>query len=220
MKKLSLITLCALIVAAPFSQAQISSNTTNSFSYIAGGLQYTSLENKVVSSVYFDSDSYHQKSADSLAGLYFRGSWNFSDNLFAEFRSDVTTREALTLTHGLFGVGYFQPINDAFTLYGLAGLSGSNAERDVLNHGQDGLVKVNREDNGLTGEVGARIRLTNSWSIEPALRVADYNESLQELRLGNNIKVSNYMSIELNAQKRTVAEYDEVNYQMGARYTF
>lgn len=220
MNKIPLITLIALCCSPLTVQAQTAINTNNSFSYLSSGLQYTALQNEVISSAYSYDDGYEAKSTDSLAGIYLRGSWNFADNLFVELRYDVTLRDTLTLSHNMLGIGYYQPILDGLAFYGLAGGARTKLEHEILNNEQSGLVKVNQKDNGFTGELGARVAFTDAWSIEPALRVAHYDQTLREVRLGNIVQVSKQMSLELNTQQRSIGDYEETNYQMGARYTF
>lgn len=149
MKKFPLIALLTL-TASPTVTMASPVKASHNFSYLAVGLQYTNLDNNVISSVYYDAGSYHNKFADNLAGLYFRGSWNFNGNLFAELRSDSVIRETLTLTHSLFGMGYYHPVSANFTLYGLAGLADKSTEQETQSYMNERAIHYEQEGNGLS----------------------------------------------------------------------
>lgn len=223
MKKFALLPLAAILATTFSVQAEstdaASHNLTQNFNYISGGLQLNSYNHDLPSSVSVWNQS--ASLTDNTAGMYLRGSWNFTDNFFLETRGDATAKDDLTISHGLLGLGYFHPINSDLTVYGLAGYSRSEIELDVHVFGFSGATTTFRgDDSGLTGEIGARYQLMDKWTVEPAMRLADYDDTLYELRLGNNFKLSDHMSIEANLQHRAFDDLKEMSYQLGARYSF
>lgn len=217
MKKIALLPLITLLASSFAVQAgateAASRNLTQNFNSVAGGLQLSNYDEDLPSSLY------PEEYTDNTAGMYLRGSWNFTDNFFLEARGDATAKDDLTISHSLLGLGYYQPINNDFTVYGLAGFASSEIEWDVNVFG-NGSASVSGDDSGLTAEIGARYHLMDQWMVEPAMRVAGYDDTLYELRLGNNFKVTDHMSIEANLQHRAFDDLKEMSYQIGARYSF
>ncbi|MCW8329808.1 porin family protein [Photobacterium sp. SDRW27] len=216
MKKIALLPLAALLATTFAAQAETTEtenqNLTQNFTYVAGGLQ--------VSTYNHDLPSSWNSTTDSTVGMYLRGSWNFKDNFFVETRGDATVKDDLTVSHSLLGLGYYQPINDNFTVYGLAGFSTIEMKWDINNFGSDINTSVSADDTALTGEIGARYQVMEQWTVEPAVRLAGYDETMYELRLGNNFKVSEHVSVEANLQHRAIDNLKEMSYQIGARYSF
>ncbi|WP_273857140.1 outer membrane beta-barrel protein [Photobacterium sp. GSS17] len=211
MKKVMLLPLAALLTTTFAAQAD-NGNLTQNFNYISGGLSHSELNEDIHTSVNFND------STDSMTGLYLRGSWNFTGNVFVETRGEALVKDDLTVSQGLLGLGYYFPINNDLTVYGLAGLSTITVDYDVNYFGHS--VNVSNDDSGFTGEVGARYQVMNNWTVEPAVRFANYDESMTELRLGNNFKVSEHMSLEANLAHRDFNVLKETNFQLGARYSF
>jgi hypothetical protein len=216
MKKFMLLPLATLLVTTFTAQAETTETTqqnlTQNFSYISGGLQVSTYNRDILSSASASTMS----TTDNTAGMYLRGSWNFTDNFFVETRGDATVKDDLTISNSVLGLGYFHPINNDFTVYGLAGYSSTEVELDFSNIPVTGSV----DDSGITGEIGARYQLMSKWTVEPAIRMANYDKTMYEVRLGNNIKVSDHMSIEANLMHRDYNEVKEMSYQVGARYSF
>ncbi|MGF1683751.1 outer membrane beta-barrel protein [Photobacterium minamisatsumaniensis] len=224
MKKLMLLPL-ATILASTFAVQAAPASMTQNFDYISGGLQISKFSNDVVSSANFNNFS--GSTTDGAAGLYLRGSWNFTDNFFFEFRGDAAASDDMVFSNGLMGLGYFMPINDDLTVYGLAGFSNYRYDLDVNT--PVGTIGGSHDDSGLTAEIGARYQVMDRWMIEPAVRMAAYDDTMYELRLGNNVKVSEHMSIEANlsymdfnnnASRIDTMVEKETNFQLGARYSF
>lgn len=215
MNKLMLLPLATLLATTFTAQAETTEapqqNLTQNFSYISGGLQIST----------YDEDLYSSRTqtTDNTAGMYLRGSWNFTDNFFVETRGDATVQDDLTISNSVLGLGYFHPINNDLTVYGLAGYSSTEAELEVFNFSNTS-VTGRVDDSGVTGEIGARYQLMSKWTVEPAVRLANYDKTMYEVRLGNNIKVSDHMSIEANLMHRDYNELKEMSYQVGARYSF
>jgi opacity protein-like surface antigen len=215
MKKFMLLPLATLLATTFTAQAETTETTqqnlTQNFNYVSGGLQ--------ISTYNHDLKSSRLGKTDNTAGMYLRGSWNFTDNFFVETRGDATVKDDLTISNSVLGLGYFHPINNDLTVYGLAGFSSTLNELELSNTSNVSTVR-RVDDSGITGEIGARYQLMSKWTVEPAVRVADYDKAMYEVRLGNNIKVSDHMSIEANLMHRDYNELKEMSYQLGARYSF
>lgn len=227
------------LLASLISIASLTSLSTHAnpdYNYISGGYQLS-----VFDEYYFDNHDY-------MTGYYARGSWNFSDNLFVELRRDSTSRDRFTLNQSLLGLGYFHPITDKVSIYGLIGFDALEAKYDINGPLLKADTHLGIEDTAFTGEMGAKIDLFDVWQIEPAIRVATFNENLYELRLGNTFSVTDNLKLELNFTHRAIElsdtrrielpdlEYDgvelhdiesmelpvirEMNYQVGLRYAF
>lgn len=214
MNKIALAPLSALLITAFSAQAE---NPTQNFNFVSGGLQISDYNHDLVSS----ANAWGETTTDDTAGIYLRGSWNFTDQVFVEARSEGTVDNDLTISHSLLGLGYYQPVNDKMTVYGLAGISHTEAELDIHYWGfSNAHSSVSDDDSGLTGEIGARYQVMRNWTIEPAVRLAAYDDTMHELRLGNNIQLTRHFSVEANLQHRDFDELKETSYQLGARYSF
>ncbi|MGF1704160.1 porin family protein [Photobacterium makurazakiensis] len=217
MKKLMLLPL-ATILASTFAVQAAPASMTQNFDYISGGFQYSSFNEDLVSEANVNMNGLSGKTTDSAAGLYLRGSWNFTDNFFFEFRGDAAAADDMVFSNGLLGLGYFMPMSESFTVYGLAGYANSRYDLDVNTF--IGTIGGSEEQSGLTAEIGARYQVMDRWTIEPAVRMAAYDDTMYELRLGNNVKVSEHMSIEANLSRNDYDAFAETNFQLGARYSF
>ncbi|AJR08400.1 porin family protein [Photobacterium gaetbulicola] len=208
MKKLMLLPLAALVGASFAANAQ--QPMTQNFDYISGGLQISKFSEDLISGPF--------STTDGGAGLYLRGSWNFTDNFFVEMRGDAVGADDMTLSNGLLGLGYFMPVSDDFTVYGLAGFAKSRYEIDASFMGQS--IKAGLENSGFTGELGARYQVMERWTVEPAVRFAAYDDTMYELRLGNNVQMTEHVSLEANLSRNDYDAFAETNFQLGARYSF
>lgn len=187
-------------------------NAGESYSYISGGLQLSNTDKELHTS------STSSSLEDQFGGLYLRGSWNFTDSLFVELRTDVVTKDDLTIGHDLLGLGYFYSLNETTSVYGLVGVSTLTEEYHLRTSGYN--IKISDSDSALSGEIGLRHQITNNWTIEPAIRTAGHDESLIELRLGNTFQVTDAVSIEANLQQRDHDVLKETDFQVGMRYSF
>ncbi len=221
MNKFMLLPLATLLATTFTAQAETTETTqqnlTQNFSYISGGLQISTYNHDLISSA--SASTMTTSKTDNTAGMYLRGSWNFTDNFFLETRGDATVKDDLTISNSVLGLGYFHPINNDLTVYGLAGYSRTEVELEVFNF-SNASITGRVDDSGVTGEIGARYQLMSKWTVEPAVRMANYDKTMYEVRLGNNIKVSDHMSIEANLMHRDYNELKEMSYQLGARYSF
>ncbi|PSW14556.1 porin family protein [Photobacterium rosenbergii] len=208
MKKLMLLPLAALVGASFTANAQ--EPMTQNFDYISGGLQISKFSKDLPSGL--------NSMTDGGAGLYLRGSWNFTDNFFVEMRGDAVASDDITVSNGLMGLGYYMPINEDFTVYGMAGFAKTRYEFDAKFNGTTFTAGV--EDSGFTGEMGARYQVMDKWMIEPAVRFAAYDDTMYELRLGNNVQVTDHVSLEANVSRLDFDFNKETNFQLGARYNF
>ncbi|EFP97513.1 outer membrane beta-barrel protein [Vibrio caribbeanicus] len=217
MKKLLLITTPVLIATAFNASAASSKSSTQNFSYLSGGLQVSKYNHKLPTEV----NSADHSPSDTMTGAYLRGSWNFTDNFFLETRGDAVSKNDLTISTGLLGLGYFYPVNDAFTVYGLLGGSSAEVELNLISNGN-----INYRETGFTGEVGARYQVMSLWTIEPAVRMANYDDNMYEYRLGNIVGLNEHVSLEGNLVHRNYTSdranngLKETAYQFGVRYSF
>ena len=218
MKKLMLLPLAALVGASFAANAQ--EPMTQNFDYISGGFQYSKFSENLPSSVNITGiNSGYYTTTDDAAGLYLRGSWNFADNFFVEMRGDAAAADDMVFSNGLLGLGYFMPMNDDLTVYGLAGYANSRLDLDV-NTPFGKINNAKEEQSGFTGEIGARYQVMDRWTVEPAVRFAAYDDTMYELRLGNNIKMTEHVSLEANLSRNDYDAFAETNFQLGARYSF
>lgn len=214
MKKLMLLPLAALVGASFAANAQ--EPMTQNFDYISGGLQISKFSKDVVSEV--NANTGTLATTDGGAGLYLRGSWNFTDNFFVEMRGDAAAADDMTFSNGLMGLGYFMPMNDDLTVYGLAGFANYRYDLDIKT--PVGTIGGSHSDSGFTGEMGARYQVMDKWMIEPAVRFAAFDDTMYELRLGNNVQITDHVSLEANLSRMDFDANKETNFQLGARYSF
>ncbi|MCQ1060190.1 outer membrane protein [Photobacterium sp. DNB23_23_1] len=214
MKKLMLLPLATLVSGSFAANAQ--EPMTQNFDYISGGLQISKFNKDLWSEA--NANTGILATTDGGAGLYLRGSWNFADNFFVETRGDAIAADDMIFSNGLLGLGYFMPINNDFTVYGLAGFANSRYDLDVKT--PFGTFGGNETQSGFTGEIGARYQVMDRWMVEPAVRFATYDDTMYELRLGNSVKMTEHVSLEANLSRNDYDAFAETNVQLGARYSF
>lgn len=181
------------------------------YNYVSAGLQVSNIEYKTPNEVV--------STEKQFGGGYARLSFTM-DNLLFDLRSDIYITEVLTITQYSFSMGYFLPLNDVFSVYGLGG---SSTEEFKYHHvrifgGED--VEYNDSENALSAEAGFRYKITEKWTIEPAIRTALYEDNLLELRVGNAYQISESVSIEANFQQREQDKLKEMDFQFGVRLRF
>ncbi|WP_211235785.1 outer membrane beta-barrel protein [Psychromonas aquimarina] len=204
----------------------LSANANQSYSYLSGGYQFTRVSENGMGE-YFE-DQYNNEESKYLHGAYFRGSWNFYDHLFAEYRIGATTRTSSSLTQNYLALGYYIPLTSDSSLYASAGYADYNAKRSIDSG--CGLFDFNDEcqtirfsgyDKGYSAEFGARFQLFPWLQIEPSYRYADFSDEGQhEFRLTNLLTLSENSSFEVNGVYRHWNNLNETNFQLGYRYSF
>ncbi|WP_227876492.1 outer membrane beta-barrel protein [Photobacterium frigidiphilum] len=215
-----------LIIVVLFLFTSISVSANSSYSFLSGGYQLTSVAKDGMGQ-HFDN-KYHYNAYKKLHGVYFRGSWNFVNNFFAEYRTGSTIRSSSKLVQDYFSMGYYIPLSTQTNYYTSVGYASYDTDREInIDSGNVENKKTckNRkfkEDKiGLSAEIGLRFNAINGLQIEPSYRYTDFSKKGQhELRLTNLIELSQNSDLELNAEYRHWKELDESNYQMGYRYSF
>lgn len=213
--KTTLLTLPVLtiILGSSLAHAQLS---TSEFDYISGGFQYTHLSHEFTSSHYFDNDTQKYTIADSMAGAYLKGSWNFTHRLYVSGKMELSKRNQMSLTHQMAGVGFYQPLNQSLSFYTTLGVAHLNLEQsESISH-----QKRQYNESGASAEVGVRFIPLDNWMIEPSYRIDQLEDNFSEFRVGNVFSVSNNMNIEANFSYSTIDKYSMANYQLGVRYVF
>lgn len=212
---------------AAIALTSLTANATQSYSFLSGGYQFTRVAENGMGQYFADK---YNNSDDSkyLHGLYFRGSWNFYDHFFAEYRTGATTRSSSTLAQDYLALGYYIPLAAKTSVYASMGYSGYSAERDInagcglLDNDKECKKRSFSQDgSGLSAELGLRFKPLRWLQIEPSYRYADFGSKGQhELRLTNLIEFTQHSALELNAGYRHWDNLDETNYQVGYRYSF
>ncbi|MGF1863145.1 hypothetical protein [Photobacterium profundum] len=215
------------LLAVILTATSFNTTANSDYDFISGGFQLSSFDEYIPTAL--------GKSYDYTTGYYLRGSWNFYNNFFAEVRHDSTSKDSLSITQTTAGLGYFHPFTDNFSLYGLVGVDEIDVQFDINKfvHQADISISsmngyVGAKDNALTVELGAKLNVLDAWQIEPAIRMADYDEKMYELRLANTIRITKNIGLEANFAHRAlgantfgqVQNIREMNYQVGMRYTF
>ena len=205
-----------------FITCSFTAHATDSYSFLSGGYQLTRVAQNGMGQ-YFNDRYNNSEGSKDLHGLYFRGSWNFYGNFFAEYRSGITTRSSTTLKQDYLAFGYYIPLKDQTSIYASAGYASYNAERDVSSCNiftDNDCTKstFEEDDNGFSAEVGLRYKLLRWLQIEPSYRYADFGQ--HEVRLTNLIEFSQHSALELNTGYRHWEKLDENYFQVGYRYSF
>ena len=209
---------CAITTSALASATDLQQN----YSYVSAGYHYSLFDEYLLTDI--DGSSY-----DYMSGYYARASINPIDNFFLEGRYDDVSQDRLGFSHSLIGLGYYMPVGDNSSVYALLGAEKLTAEIDLSNPFFSD-VSLTYSDSAFTAEVGAKFNLMDRWTVEPAIRVATFDEPLYELRLDNQIHLTEAWSLEANIAHRAI-ELDtsqfgelltlkEMNFRLGARYQF
>lgn len=210
---LSTLSLLTLLLTTPLANAQ---QPTTEFDYISGGFQYTGLSHEFTSSHYFHHDKEGTTVADSMAGAYLKGSWNFTHRLYVTGKIELSKRNQFSLTHQNAGVGFYQPITPSLALFTTLGVAHFELEQgEVFGH-----KSKEYSESGASGEIGLRYTPFEIWLLEPSYRTDQLKDTFREYRLGNVFNVSNSMKIEANFSYSTIDKYSMTSYQVGVRYTF
>ncbi|WP_052260914.1 hypothetical protein [Photobacterium gaetbulicola] len=210
---LTSLSLLTVILSPSLAHAQTSANE---FDYISGGFQYTALSHEFTTSHYFYNETHGTTVANSMAGAYLKGSWNFAHRLYVAGKVELSKRNQVSLTHQMAGIGFYQPFSPSLSLFSTVGLANLN-----LKQGESiGHIDRKYSDSGASADVGLRLLLLDNWMIEPSFRFEQLEEHYNEYRLGNVFNVSNNMKIEANFTYATIDKYSMANYQLGIRYVF
>ncbi|RXJ71509.1 hypothetical protein CS022_20665 [Veronia nyctiphanis] len=209
----------AVIATSIMAQSAFAAtNASNDYNFVSGGVQFSKFNNEMPTKAKKGGEF---ESSKKVMGGYVRGSYNFADNFFTEARVDLSKKGDAKVTDGLVGIGYYQPINNDLSLYGLAGYSAKQFKLPNKTGGKDKL-----KEKGLTGEIGAKYHATDSWTIEPAIRYSKYDHSAYEVKLGNTINVYKNVSLEANVSqdqfkpKGADEKTKQTKFMLGARYNF
>ncbi|ARC91770.1 hypothetical protein B6A42_06160 [Vibrio coralliilyticus] len=204
--------------------AALAEGLSNNYNFVEAGYQKSNYS----STLYYGSFS--AKSDIDADGFYLRGSFNFYDNAFVEARKDRTSYSysnailngELTLDQDLYALGYFFTINPAWSVYGTVGYSVLDISAEASNVAAN--TKLSYQMSGASVEVGTRIDAFDFWHIEPAFRVASYDESMYEIRLNNAFSITENVALDINAMHRAHeinnTVITEVSGQVGIRYSF
>lgn len=208
---------CAIATSAIAVPVELQQN----YSYVSTGYQYS------LFSEYLPTDI--NSNYDNMSGYYARASINPVDQVFLEGRYDDVSRDRLGFSHSLIGLGYYMPIGKSSSVYALLGAEKLTAEMDLSNPLFSD-ISLSYSDTAFTAEVGAKFNLMKRWTAEPAIRVATFDEPLYELRLDNQIHLTEAWSIEANIAHRAMdlgtsqlgdlPVLREMNFRLGARYQF
>ncbi|MBY5946098.1 outer membrane beta-barrel protein [Photobacterium rosenbergii] len=204
---------CAITTSAIAGPVELQQN----YSYVSVGYQYS------LFSEYLPTDI--NSSYDNMSGYYARASINPVDQFFLEGRYDDVSRDRLGFSHSLVGLGYYMPVGKNSSVYALLGAEKLTAEMDLFSN-----ASLSYSDTAFTAEIGAKFNLMKRWTAEPAIRVATFDEPLYELRLDNQIHLTEAWSIEANIAHRAMdlgtsqlgelPVLKEMNFRLGARYQF
>ncbi|AJR06053.1 hypothetical protein C9J03_06660 [Photobacterium gaetbulicola] len=210
---LTRLSVLTLILSPTLAQAQTS---TTEFDYISGGFQYTALSHEFTTSHYFYDNTHGTTVADSMAGAYLKGSWNFAHRLYVAGKVELSKRNQVSLTHQIAGIGFYQPFSPSLSLFSTVGIANLNLKQGESIGNKD----KKYSDSGAGADIGLRLLLLDNWMIEPSFRFEQLDEKYNEYRVGNVFNVSNNMKIEANFSYATIDKYSMTNYQLGIRYAF
>lgn len=219
MKLIRLIIL-ATIITSPITSAKSPGN------YIASGYQLTNISKNGFSE-YFDGQ-YSNNEKKQLHGMYIKGNYNLSNNLFIQGELDFTTRFSTNITEGNLAIGYNFPITANSSLYTSLGYSTNYVSRSVKKgcgiFDEPSECRKFRIDNGtssLLTEIGYNTKINSVWEVIPSYRVTNLsNSGRHDLKLTNLIHFSRNSSMELNIGHVIWGNLEQTDYQIGYRYTF
>lgn len=208
---------CAITTSAIAGPVELQQN----YSYVSAGYQYS------LYSEYLPTDIY--SSYDNMSGYYARASINPVGQVFLEGRYDDVSRDRLGFSHSLIGLGYYMPAGKNSSVYALLGAEKLTAEMDLSNPLFSN-ISMSYSDTAFTAELGAKINIIQRWTAEPAIRIATFDEPLYELRLDNQIHLTEDWSVEANIAHRAMdlgntqfgelPVLKEMNFRLGVRYQF
>ncbi|MDV5167749.1 hypothetical protein [Photobacterium rosenbergii] len=202
-----------LVLTAPLAHSK---QPATEFDYISGGFQYTGLSHEFTSSHYFHHDTEGTTVADSMAGAYLKGSWNFTHRLYVTGKIELSKRNQFSLSQYNAGVGFYQPLSPSLALFTTLGVALFELEQgEVLGH-----KSKEYSESGASGEIGLRYTPFEVWLLEPSYRTDQLKDTFRVYRLSNVFNVSNNMKIEANFSYSTIDKYSMTSYQVGVRYTF
>ncbi|MGR5062951.1 hypothetical protein [Photobacterium sp. DNB22_13_2] len=203
----------AFILSSSLANAQVA---TTDFDYISGGFHYTHLSHEFTSSHYFHNETQGETIADSMAGAFLKGSWNFTHRLYITGRVELSKRNQVSLAHQMAGIGFYQPLSKSLSFFTTLGVTHLNLEQGE----NTGHKNQHYSESGASAEAGLRFSPCDNWIVEPSFRTDQLKHTLNEYRIGNIFNVSNNMNIEANFSYSTIEKYSMSSYQLGVRYAF
>ncbi|PSW08250.1 hypothetical protein C9J01_24070 [Photobacterium rosenbergii] len=205
----------------------------NSYDYISGGFQYSSVSNNE-----------NLLPEDSFSGYYLGGSWNFYENFFAEFRHEMKSKNNFVLSDSMIGLGYYYYINPEITVYAMLGGVDYRLTYDLTDDiipdgafGELGSTNlgITTNNSALAAELGIKWDVLDKLTIGPAVCVINYDEVIVDYRLDSAFEVYDGVSVEANVGYQSMdlvktffdnsklnqnLDFDELNYQPGVRFSF
>ncbi|WP_115718485.1 outer membrane beta-barrel protein [Gallaecimonas mangrovi] len=207
----------AAILSGTVASPAVFAAPVDSYSYLSGGVQYSHLNEKGTDQYFGDAYSHDDQ---DMYGAYYNGSWNVAGNWFVQTKGDYGTHAKDDIFQSYTGVGYFQPINPALSVYGSVGVATYNVEHKLDGAPNDLSYRLQRDDSGASAEVGLQYRVNNIWRVQPAYRYSDFGKPEQEYSVDNIFNVSDHWAVEGNLRYRKWGGLDEPGVQLGVRYSY
>ncbi|MGF1703211.1 hypothetical protein L4D09_23240 [Photobacterium makurazakiensis] len=203
------------------------------YDYISGGFQYSSISSNSTDSP-----------VDSLSGYYLGGSWNFYDQFFSEIRHEKLSKNSIELSESMIGLGYYYPVYNDLSAYIILGgvdyrltyeLTDNIIPDGILNEIGSTNLGITTNNSALAVELGVKWNVLDNLTIEPAVRMLNYDEVIIDYRLDTVFEIYDGISIEANIGYQSMdlvktfvdnskldlsLDTDELYYQLGFRYSF
>ncbi len=187
----------------------------NDYTYVAGGLQYGSINSNKRFDKQFDLRNYGNIGKREMGGIYLNGGYGFDNDLFIDGRINSIANNNRALAEAVLGLGYhfaFSPNIDFYTLVG------GSRRAMVFDASKNG--KKTNTYNSATGEVGIKSKLSQDIGLDVAYRLANYDHrAFQEARISTNYALTQHLAAEVGYTYHDWKVNDQA-VQVGLRYNF
>ncbi|MEY4922402.1 MAG: hypothetical protein RLY17_1119 [Pseudomonadota bacterium] len=187
----------------------------NDYTYVAGGLQYGSINSNKRFDKQFDLSNYGNIGKREMGGIYLNGGYGFDNDLFIDGRINSIANNNRALAEAVLGLGYhfaFSPNIDFYTLVG------GSRRAMVFDASKNG--KKTNTYNSATGEVGIKSKLSQDIGLDVAYRLANYDHrAFQEARISTNYALTQHLAGEVGYTYHDWKVNDQA-VQVGLRYNF
>ncbi|MEY4475028.1 MAG: hypothetical protein RL248_795 [Pseudomonadota bacterium] len=187
----------------------------NDYTYVAGGLQYGSINSNQRFDKQFDLSNYGNIGKREMGGIYLNGGYGFDNDLFIDGRINSIANNNRALAEAVLGLGYhfaFSPNIDFYTLVG------GSRRAMVFDASKNG--KKTNTYNSATGEVGIKSKLSQDIGLDVAYRLANYDHrAFQEARISTNYALTQHLAAEVGYTYHDWKVNDQA-VQVGLRYNF
>ncbi|AYW92791.1 YPO1635 family putative outer membrane beta-barrel protein [Yersinia pseudotuberculosis] len=187
----------------------------DNYTYVAGGLQFGSINSNSRFDQQFDRQNYSHIGNKNMGGIYLNGGYSFDNSLFIDGRLSSLANDNRGSADAVLGLGYYFAFTPDIDFYTVVGAS---RHALVFDASKDG--KKTNTYNSASGEVGVKTKLSPDIGVNIAYRLANYDKrAFHEARIMADYALTQKLAAEVGYTYHNWRVSDQAM-QVGLRYNF